>query len=76
MLTSPQAGYCGSQSPTVSSSVSSPAASSFRITAAANDFEVLPMWKSVSWSTGGSSGSMAVLPAKASIAGPGVAKLT
>ena len=74
MLTSAQAGYSGSQSPTVSSSESWPSASSFRITAAAKDFEVLPMWKSVSWSTGGSSGARPTLPAKASIAGPGMAE--
>ena len=76
MLTSPQAGYCGSHVPTVSSSDSSPCASSLRITAAAKDFEVLPIAKRVSWSTGGSSDARPVVPANASMFGPGVPRLT
>ena len=76
MLTSPQAGYSGSHVPTVSSRERSPSASSFRMMAAAKDFDVLPMAKSVSRPTGGSSGARPVLPAKASMAGPGAAKLT
>ena len=75
MLTSAHAGYSGSHSPTVSSSESLPSASRLRITAGAKDFEVLPMWNSVSWSTGGSSGSRPTLPAKASMAGPGSPRL-
>ena len=43
MLTSFQAGYCGSHWPIVSSRESFPAASSLRITAAQKDFDVLPM---------------------------------
>ena len=76
MVASAQAGYCGSQVPTVSSIESRPCASSLRITATAKDFEVLPMPKRVFWSTGPSAGPRPVRPAKASIAGPGDPKLT
>ena len=44
MVTSFQAGYSGSHLPSASSIESFPAASSFRITAAVNDFDVLPIW--------------------------------
>ena len=44
MVTSFHAAYSGSHLPSVSSIESLPAASSCRITAAVNDFDVLPIW--------------------------------
>ena len=44
MVTSFHAGYSGSHWPSVSSIESFPAASSWRITATVNDFDVLPIW--------------------------------
>ena len=76
IVTSPQAGYWGSHLPTVSSRERRPSASSLRMTAAAKDFDVLPMAKRVSRPIGGSSAARPVRPAKASMAGPGLAKLT
>ena len=76
MLTSPQAGYWGSHLPTVSSRERSPSASSFRMTAAAKDFDVLPMAKRVSRPTGGSSGARPVLAGEGLDGGAGAAKLT
>ena len=52
IVTALQAGYCGSHLPTVSSIESAPFASNLRISAAVNDFVMLPIWKRLSGVTG------------------------
>src|ERR1700735_5698811 len=76
IVTSFHAGYSGSQPLSVSLVESFPVASSWRITATVNDFDVLPIWYRVYRSTGPASGSRPTFPAKASIAGPAAPKLT
>src|SRR5262249_3067299 len=75
IVTSFHAGYSGSHLPSASLIESFPAASSLRIAATVNDFDVVPIWQRVYRLTERASGPGLLFPAKASIACPATPKL-